>query len=197
MANDFAAQYDDGLYLDRDPQEDRDRPGEKIVVADSRAQRMHRLPEAWLRSRVRAWMQDESPGLAWWIGGYTAPGAWIWCSSPAPGMAVADTYLPKQYRIDYARNVCAHLDLNVSLGGAWLAGWARGGREFYLLWKDWDGDIKCVVEANKPFVALQKYDMGHWERVCAQALTTAGQWDRALELASYQTKKVAQGESVT
>lgn len=189
-ANDFAAQYDDGLYLDR-PIEAIGRDVSRIIVADKINEHLHRLPEAWLRSRVRGWMNDESPGLAWWIGGYTDTGTWLWCSSGV------DTYMPKQFRVDYARNVCAHLDREVSLGGAWLAGWARGGREFYLLWKDWDGDIKCVVEADKPFIALMKYDMGHWERVCSQALTTAGQWDRALDLARFQQKKLAQGEKLS
>ena len=45
-----------------------------IILADKIDAAGHSMPEAWLRSRVRGWMQVESPGEVWWIGTYTADG---------------------------------------------------------------------------------------------------------------------------
>lgn len=162
----------------------------QIVIAGEKAARhIHELPEDWLRSRVRGWMDlSESPGLAWWIGTYTAEGRWIWASS------MMDTYLPKVQRQDYAMRVCKHINRECNFGGAWLAGWFRGGKEFYLLWKDGDGDIHIPIEANKPLIALLKWTPHDWERQCCTAYGAWVEFKRKNEIRAKDTVKLAQGE---
>ncbi len=164
--------------------------GAVMVVGEKAAGHLHELPEQWLRSRVRGWMElCESPDLAFWIGTYTPEGKWIYCSSDN------DTYVPKTYRQIYAMVVAKHLNKHCNFGGAWLAGWFRGGKEFYLLWKDVDGDIQIPIESNVPFIKLAKWSVESWER---QACTAFAIWK---EMRSHSeagrkqdTVKVAQGE---
>jgi hypothetical protein len=160
-----------------------------MLVGDRAAGHMHELPEQWLRSRVRGWMElCESPGLAYWVGTYTADGTWIYCSSDR------DLYLPKTYRQVYAQNVCKFLNQQCNFGGAWLAGWFRGGKEFYLLWKDADGDLQIPIESDKPFIVLQRWGLADWEKHACTAYSVWAERQKLLEIRSKDTVKVAQGE---
>lgn len=164
----------------------------EVIIPDKIDGAGHTMNEGWLRARVRGWMNlIESPGLDYWIGTYTAEGKWIYCSSSEDG------YQPEAYRQEYARNVARHLNRVVSNGGAWLAGWMRGGREFYLLWKDADGDIQIPIECDKPFIVLRNWKLTDWERHATVAL---GVWDehrRNMDFGRGQEKRVAQGEKVS
>ena len=166
------------------------------IVGEKAARHLHELPEAWLRSRVRGWMElNESPDLAWWIGTYTAEGTWIWASSRQFVDGPVDAYQPKPFRQDYAMRVAKHLNANCNFGGAWLAGWFRGGREFYLLWKDSDGDIHIPIECNKPFVTLARWPLSSWERQACTAYATWREWKRNVDVREGKdTIKAAQGE---
>jgi hypothetical protein len=184
---DLSARHDDQLFLgDR---------GEAapIIVTDKIEAPGHVMPEEWLRSRVRGWMMHENQlpdgqVLAFWIGAYTADGQWIYCSSDA------DSWAPQGYRQEYARRVNAHLNRECAFGGAWLTGWVRGGREFYLLWKDKDGDLQIPMECDKPFIALGKWSVEDWERQAVTAWNAWREFHKNLELGKGQEKKVAQGE---
>jgi hypothetical protein len=179
-----ALHAEDSEHLGRSVQ-----PGTSLIVSDRIEDAGHALPEAWLRSRVRGWMNlVESPDLDYWIGSYTADGKWIYCSSNK------DTWGPQPYRQEYARKVVAHLNRTVSAGGAWLAGWIRGGRMFYLLWKDADGDLKCPIECDKPFVVLRNYTVADWERMATVALGVTSEWEKNMEYGKGQQVKRAQGE---
>lgn len=182
---DVPAQQDDVLV-----KETLGESGTIQLVGDKAARHLHELPEQWLRSRVRGWMElCESPDLAYWIGTYTPEGTWIYCSSNL------DTYLPKTFRQIYAMAVAKHLNKHCNFGGAWLCGWFRGGKEFYALHKDVDGDLKTVVESNKPFVALAKWSMEDWERLACTAYITANEMRRNSDADRKQdTVKLAQGE---
>jgi hypothetical protein len=131
----------------------------------------------------------ESPDLAFWIGTYTPGGTWIYCSSNS------DTYLPKTFRQSYAQSVAKHLNKHCNFGGAWLAGWFRGGKEFYLLHKDHDGDIQIPIECNKPFIAIVKWPVETWER---HACTAYVAWKEMRSNSDADRKKdtvkLAQGE---
>ena len=163
-----------------------------IVVVEKLTAGGHQMPEAWLRARVRGWMNiNESPGLAFWIGTYTAEGKWIYCSSNE------DRWLPAQFRIDYAMRVAKHLNQQVPFDGAWLVGWVRGGREFYLLWKDKNGDIQIPIECDKPFVVIRNWLPTDWEHIAATAHLKWVEWQKSLELTRSQQKMVAQGEAVS
>lgn len=163
-----------------------------IIVPDRISGPSHSLNEGWLRSRVRGWMElVESAGLAYWIGTYTADGKWIYCSSST------DLFQPKAFRQEYARSVVRHLNAQISTGGAWLAGWVRGGREFYLLWKDADGDIQIPIECDKPFIVLRNYTVTDWERHATVALGIWSEHRKNMEFGRGQQKNVAQGEKVS
>lgn len=189
-APDEPARLDDALFEGRRPGELEDKTP-KIVVADRIEGNIHTLDEKWLRSRVRGWMHLESPELDFWIGSYTAEGKWIFCSSRADG------WRPSDLRVAYALKVCRHINKNLAGGGAWLVGWIRGGRTFYLLWKDKDGDIQIPIEAEKPFGELERYGLDTWLRHCSEAVLVWSEWKKNLELGAGQAKSVAQGEKVS
>lgn len=181
---DIPAQQDDELV-----KETLGESGTIQVVSKKAASHLHELPEDWLRARVRGWMElCESPDLAWWIGTYTAEGKWIYCSSDS------DLYLPKSYRQTYAMAVAKHLNKHCNFGGAWLAGWFRGGKEFYLLWKDESGDLQIPIESNLPFIALSKWPLVAWERQACTAYATWKEIMKLNEITKRDTVKVAQGE---
>ena len=185
---DAPAKHDDKLV-----EESLGESGSSIaLVSDKAVKHLHEMPETWLRSRVRGWMElCESPDLAYWIGTYTAEGKWIYCSSNV------DTYMPKQFRQVYAMDVCRYLNRQCNFGGAWLAGWFRGGREFYLLWKDQDGDIQIPIESNLPFIALQKWRLSSWEQHACTAYAVYSENKANNEIKGRDTVKVAQGEKTS
>lgn len=159
-----------------------------IILSDA-ADHVHQLPEQLLRSRVRGWLElQESPELAFWVGCYTPEGRWIYCSSDS------DLWAPKQFRQAYAMAVCRHINKHCSNGGAWLVGWIRGGREFYMLWKDPDGDLQIPIECDKPFTELKKYTLSDWEKHCSSAHLVYSEHKRNLEMTESQQVKRAQGE---
>ena len=152
----------------------------------------HRLSEDLLRARVRGWMErHESPGMDFWIGAYSASGKWIYCASRR------DSYRPPQEQMKYAMDVCRHLNRHVAGEGAWLAGWIRRGREFYLLWKDKDGDIQVPIEAQKPWLVLQRYTLDDWEKHATAALGVWSEWHKNMEYGRGQQVRLAKGEQPT
>lgn len=161
------------------------------IIEDRISAPGHNMPEAWLRARVRGWMEVESPDALYWIGSYSADGKWIFCSS------WRDTYRPTDYRMKYAQDVGRHLNREASAGGAWLVGWIRGGHEFYLLWKDPDGDIQIPIEAKKPWIVLQRYTLDDWLKHATAALGVWSEWKRTMEYTNNQTVKLAQGQQPT
>ena len=162
------------------------------IVGDKVAGHLHELPEQWLRARVRGWMElCESPGLAYWLGTYTPEGKWIYCSSQL------DSYQPKVYRQTYAMAVAKHLNKHCNFGGAWLAGWFRGGKEFYLCWKDPDGDLQIPIESNKPFIVLAKWPVETWERHACTAYLQFKEFNRMVDITPKDGVKLAQGEATS
>lgn len=187
---DEPSRIDDAIFEGRRPGPlEEHKPG--IIVAERIEGQIHTLDEKWLRSRVRGFMHIESPELDFWVGCYTREGKWIYCSSRA------DAWHPSDQRVSYALKVCQYVNKHLAGGGAWLVGWIRGGRTFYLLWKDADGDIQIPIEAEKPFAELATYRVDHWLQHCAQAVGVWAEWKKNLELGRGQDKKLAQGEAVS
>lgn len=163
----------------------------RILVDEKLNESVLELPENWLRSRVRAWMDStESPDMDWWIGSYTPEGTWIWASSGK------NSYTPLMHRIDFARRICKYVNRDCNNGGAWLAGWIRNGREFYLLWKDPDGDIAIPMEFPQPFNTLVGWNNEDFAEHCAQAHATWVEWHKNMEYSRNQQRKLAQGDTV-
>lgn len=147
------------------------------------------MPEDWLRSRVRGWMElHESPNELFWIGTYTRDGQWIWCSSGP------DKWAPGPRKQDFAMRVCRFVNQEASRGGAWITGWIRGGREFYMLWKDPDGDISCPVEFSTPLSALERWPLSAFGRHADHAIEITLGWRRDIDTTQNQRVKLAQGE---
>lgn len=164
----------------------------RIVTDEKISEALHDMPEQWLRSRVRGWMElAESPDLDFWIGTYTEDGKWIFCSSRQ------DTFAPLEHRIDYARRICRHLNRICAHGGVWLAGWIRGGHEFYLLWKDADGDIQIPIECDRPFTLLQGWTLYNWEQQAENAYKVWSEFRKNMEFGRGQNRKLAQGEETS
>lgn len=160
-----------------------------LLVQPAKEAALHRLDDAWLRARVRAWMEVvESPDLDYWIGTYTAQGGWIYGSSNA------DRWLPSVKRQLMAQEVCKFVNAHCAEGGAWLAGWIRGGSVFYLLYKDADGDLQIPIECEKSFAALQEFTHFDWANHCLHAIEVWKEVRRNLELSAAQQVKQAQGE---
>lgn len=164
----------------------------QVVLADQIGAPGHHVPEAWLRARVRGWMElIESPDSDFWIGTYTADGKWIYCSSHG------DTWAPHPSKQNFAMKVCRHLNMHCNGGGAWLAGWRFGNREFYLLQKDADGDLSIPIEVGQPFSVIREWPLHIWENHATAALGVAEEFKRAPETTKAQMVKVAQGEHVS
>lgn len=162
----------------------------KIITGETLSERVTEMPERWIRARVRGWMEQiESPDLDFWIGTFVGR-EWIFCSSRK------DSFFPLQHRMDYARQVCRHVNKQCGHGGVWLVGWIRGGNEFYLLWKDPAGDIKCPIECDEPFNRLLGWTATHWEFHCNNAVQRVRDFERAMELGTGQEKKLAQGDTI-
>lgn len=167
----------------------------KLAVSEKIDERVHDLPENWLRTRMRGWMAlEESPNRAWWIGTYTSEGNWIWASQDVLGQT--DRFIPMQHRINYARSVCRHVNRECAHGGAWFAGWCMGGRTFILIWKDPDGDIQLSLPCDRPFTIIQGWTLDDWAEHCEQAWQMWCERLDALELAHDQVKKLGQGQQM-
>lgn len=178
----------------------------KVVRADDTiAESVHGLPEEWLRSRVRGWMQEENKvvdqagvvqGIAdWWIGCYAGK-RWIFAATDD------DRWSPGIMKEDFARRVCRYINRECANGGAWLTGWSRCGAWFYLLWKDSDGDLQIEVafntgQANLAFDRLLGWSMEDFCEHCEQAYKTHRDWHRDMDYAKGQQVKLAQGEKET
>ena len=163
----------------------------RIEPADRIDERVHGMPENWLRTRMRGWMDiEESPGLSWWIGTYTTEGKWIWASSNE------NSFVPMQHRIDYARRVCRHVNRECSHGGAWFTGWSMGGATFILIWKDPDGDIQLSAPCDRPFTIIQGWALEDWAEHCEQMWQMWCERLDAIELKKSQSAKLAQGQSM-
>ena len=162
---------------------------QQVIVSDKLPSGFHEMPEQWLRARVRGWMElNESPGENFWIGTHTSDGKWIWCSSGP------DKWAPSPGRQEFAMRVCAFVNREAARGGAWLAGWVRGGDEFYMLWKDPDGDITCPIEFQKPYSVLQQWPLTTFAQHAERAVTITLGWRQDIDTSKNQRVKLAQGE---
>lgn len=166
---------------------------QSLILTDKVGDAGHVMDEGWIRSRVRGWMETiESPNMDYWIGTYNAEGKWIYGSSNG------NLFAPRHYKQSYAMRVCLFLNRQASYGGVWLAGWIRGGVEFYLLWKDEDGDIKCPIECSAPYSALERgWTPEVWEKHAHSAIGVVKGFDENMEHGRGQKVKLAQGEKIS
>ena len=167
-----------------------DKPSENIVVAD-RFDPLHTMPSEWLRARVCQWMDTiESPDQDYWMGTYAENGRWIWCAS------MGDKYVPLQHRVEYAQRVCRAVNKHAGFGGVWFTGWILGGHEFYLMWKQPDGDIGIPMQCGLPFTEIAKWDLSVWVMHCAEAIATMYEIHETAETTPGQQVHLSQGQKM-
>lgn len=151
---------------------------------------MHALHDNWVASRVPLWMFSEFPGETWWLCAQLADQKLIYGS-------YNNHYEPRPARKDYAESVLRHVNRTAGYGGAWMCGWVRDERLFYLLWKDEDGDIQVPIECEKPWFRIREWKVEDWEGQCHMAVQTYLEFIQNLELQTGQTVKLAQGQRPT
>lgn len=115
--------------------------------------RLHKLPDKWLTARATAWMFSETTGH-WWLTTYTSDGKQLFAADKL-------NYKPSFENRELASRVCKYINKQANYGGAWMAGFLSKDRpeEFYLLWKDSDGDIHIPIEFPFALKDLQEWKL--------------------------------------
>ena len=123
---------------------------------------LHDLPDHWLTARAVEWLLRNIK-TCWWIMSFTADGTPVSASFGNGVRGIGDnpngktldgkdaklkTWHPPIEKQQFAKEICEYLNLSCNGGGAWMAGWVELTVEqaFYLIWKDFDGDIQLDIE---------------------------------------------------
>lgn len=149
-----------------------------------RTNKLHNLPDSWLTARATQWMFSETQGH-WWLTAYTGDGHPLYASHP-------QHYLPGPEERDFAAKVCKYVNKHASFGGAWMAGFLSKDRpqQFYLLWKDKDGDIHIPIEfPQKLRTLMDKWTPDDFLYHADMAINIWNDNRKALELTSSQTEQ--------
>jgi len=160
----------------------------RFIIA-GKAEVDHAVGELELRARVRGWMDHEAAGDNWWIGTFTIDGRWIDCAS------MDDTWRPTAAKQTYALDVCRHLNRAAHGNGAWLCGWI-GHTEFYMLWKDAEGDIQIPASCGRSWRELRNWNVEVWEKHAATMLVKWAEHHKNMEYGKGQQKELARGEAL-
>lgn len=112
--------------------------------------KLHNLPDNWLTARAVQWMFSETVGN-WWLTTFTSDGTPLFAANPK-------TFLPSGEDRALASSVCKYINKHAHNGGAWMAGFIDKDRpqQFYLLWKDSDGDIHIPIEFPQSLKELKE-----------------------------------------
>lgn len=160
-----------------------------LIIADKiTGERLHGLPDQWVGARVVGWMFNETSGR-WWIAAYLTGGELKTASS-------SEAYTPSMFMQDFALRVLKHVNRHCSFGGVWLAGFMDKDmeEEFYLLWKDKDGDIQVPIEFPFAFHQLIGWKLDSFCIQATEAYSIWAEWHANMEYGKSQQVKLAQGE---
>lgn len=115
--------------------------------------RLHTLQDSWLTARAVQWMFSETTGH-WWLTTFTGDGKQLFAADKM-------NYKPSFEARELAARVCKYVNKNANYGGAWMAGYLSKDRpeEFYLLWKDSDGDLHIPIEFPQPQKELLEWKL--------------------------------------
>lgn len=144
----------------------------------------HTLPSDLLGKRIVGWMDDEANGQPWFICALTMEGHYRLRSDD-------DMDCPDIERINLAKVICYHLNKTANHGGAWLTGWI--GEEFYMLWKDKDGDIQIPIESKK-YDTIKEWAMSDFVEQANQAHLIWENWHKDMNYRKGQQVMLAKGE---
>lgn len=181
---------------------------DKTISGDIILRPTHAMADHLIGARLRGWMHVEAGGtmaeidglkvpdlpakVDWWVCGVTADGKVIaWDSTPTQTMPMT------QNRRFFAMQVLARLNARASEGGLWLVAWFDGGRRFYLLWKDQDGDIQIPIEIDVPWFRLREWTPDDFLKMAVASHITWSNIHRNMEYREGQQIRLAQGELPT
>src|SRR5574340_1449619 len=111
---------------------------------------LHNVHDRWLENRTVEWFYSETKGK-WWI-----------CWPRHDGKPMYATYRqdwePSEERKEFAFKICSYINREAGEGGVWMAGYIDKDldQEFYLLWRDHDGDIQIPIEFPQQFKELSE-----------------------------------------
>lgn len=148
--------------------------------------KVHHLPDTLLTARAVRWMNSET-NKNWWIMSFTSEGVPLSASS-------SKEYSPSLNRQLFAKQVCEYVNLQNNAGGAWMAGYVDKDypEQFYLLWKDFDGDIRIPIEFPQPFSVLQeKWSLDNFLNHTVEALGALKEYEYAMAFSENQVKSLA------
>lgn len=142
--------------------------------------RLHNLKDQWLTARAVQWMFSETNGH-WWLTTYTGDGKQLFAADKL-------NYKPSFEARELASRVCKYVNKHANYGGAWMAGYLSKDRpeEFYLLWKDSDGDLRVPIEFPFDLKELQGWKLDDFLFHADMALHMFREDEAKLELSKAQ-----------
>lgn len=135
---------------------------------------------------------------------YQAGGNW-WCCLPS-GQKLLEFAYPKHYltagatqimdapKRSYALAICQYLNRQCAHGGCWIVAWLDNCRQFFMVWKDADGDFQVPIECDLSWEQIQTWSLDNWAEHAEQAYRAWKEHVYTLALHKNQLVKAAQGE---
>ena len=98
-------------------------------------------------------------------------------------------------RKHWLRTLTILLNTSIPHGGAWICAY-NNERVFVAIWFDRDGDVKIVLDDDRPFARMRAAGPDFIVSNCQLALNTMIEHEKELEITPNQQIKAAQGETV-
>lgn len=165
-------------------------PSEFTADEDRALGRTHGLRDEWLKARLLEWFERESQSKAW-ICILREGGRWHYWQKGGGFSPIAD-------KRSYARNVIQYLNRHVNFDGAWVGGWmGEGWNQFYLLWKDRDGDIHIPIDTppELKWREMRSWGPDVWAEHASNAHTGWQAAQQVVGATADQQIKLAQGQT--
>jgi hypothetical protein len=158
----------------------------------TRSPDIYRLPEEVIGARVWGFLYFESQGH-YWVCAQLQNGRF---RQRGTDLLQGGNWSPGEEKKSYARRVCAAMNKHCRHGGLWFVCWIHDGMQFFLLWKDADGDIHIPIECDKPWIVIREWPMAVWERHGEEAWEAWREVWKAVEPDPAGQALVAQGEAL-
>jgi hypothetical protein len=180
-----------------------------MKIADRITNATHSLPTEWLMATLVPHMFTEAGWVFQRLDDATnlpdlnspvikAGTKWYVCALLADGKIIERWY-PKitglrKEQMDFAHNVLRYLNSQCNFGGAWITGWLNDFHEFYLCWRDKDGDIQIPMQVADRWFQIKDWDLNDWAEHASQAHAQWLEFQRTMEWGKTELVKAAQGE---
>lgn len=161
------------------------------------AAQAHTLDDRWLGARLIGILEADAKGNGWWAAVLRANGEIQYRYAVPPGKDPVEV-LPDPDKREFARQLVMALNREVHYEGAWIVAWYDGSRRWSMFWKDWDGDLNCIVDNDEPWVRVRQAKLAKWVEDAHAAVRKVLQikYD-VLGLKPDQEVKLAQGQPLS